>query len=504
MCLGLFMIMLDNTVVNVALPTIQRDLNASPSALEWTINSYVLTFATLILLGGKLGDRFGRRRVFLVGLAVFTIMSAACALSTTDQMLITFRALQGTGAALMSPLSLSIIVAAFPKRQVSTAIGVWAGISGLGLAIGPLVGGVLVERISWSAVFWINVPIGVVAALAALAYVAESRDPGTHHLDVVGAGLVTAGLFALVFGLIETNSHSWTSLFTLSWLAAAVVLLAVFVAWEARAREPMLPLRFFRSRRFSVASVAVAFVGLGLFGVIYFLTLYFQNVKGYSALEAGLATLPLTGMVMLVAPMSGKLQQRFGNRALMSVGLLLGAGGLVGLSQLTVGTAYMQIWPFYIMMGGGIALALPSTSAMAMGAVETERAGIASGVINASRQVGAAMGVAILGAVGATLAGNAWADSSARLTGAAAARADALTPTVIGGQGAVVGQAAGPAAEQAALEAFVSGVRGAMWVAAGLLLAAALVGFFGLRGQREEPAADPSAAGAPERIPIEV
>ena len=505
MCFALFMIMLDNTVVNVALPTIQRDLNASPSALEWTINSYVLTFAALILLGGKLGDRFGRRRMFLVGLAVFTIMSAACALSTTDQMLIAFRAMQGVGAALMNPLSLSIIVAAFPRRQVSTAIGVWAGISGLGMAIGPLVGGALVESISWSAVFWINVPIGLVAAVATLAFVAESREPGTHHLDVVGAGLVTAGLFALVFGLIETNSHSWTSLFTLSWLAAATVLLALFVAWEARAREPMLPLRFFRSRRFSVASVAVAFVGLGLFGVIYFLTLYFQNVKGYSALEAGLATLPLTGMLMLVAPMTGKLQQRFGNRALMSAGLLLAAGGLLGLTQLTVDTGYMEIWPFYIMMGGGIALALPSTSAMAMGAVETERAGIASGVINASRQVGAAMGIAILGAVGATLAGNAWADGTAGLTGAAAARADTLTGAVIGGQGAVVGQAAGPAAEQVALEAFVSGVRGAMWVAAGLLLAAALVGFFGLRGHREEPLLDRSVAAAPpERVPVEV
>jgi EmrB/QacA subfamily drug resistance transporter len=505
MCLALFMIMLDNTVVNVALPTIQRDLHTTPSTLEWTINSYVLTFAALILLGGKLGDRFGRRRIFLVGLAVFTIMSAACALSTSDEMLIAFRALQGVGAALMNPLSLSIIVAAFPRRQVSTAIGMWAGISGLGMAIGPLVGGVLVESISWSAVFWVNVPIGLVAALATLAFVAESREPGTPHLDVVGAGLVTAGLFALVFGLIETNSHSWTSLFTLSWLAAAAVLLALFVAWEARAREPMLPLRFFRSRRFSVASVAVAFVGLGMFGVIYFLTLYFQNVKGYSALEAGLATLPLTGMLMLVAPMTGKLQQRFGNRALMSVGLLLGAGGLLGLTQLTVDTGYMQIWPFYIMIGGGIALALPSTSAMAMGAVETGRAGVASGVINASRQVGAAMGIAILGAVGATLASNSWADTTAGLTGAAAARADTLTAAVIGGQGAVVGQAAGPAAEQAALEAFVSGIRGAMWVAAGLLLAAALVGFFGLRGHPEEPLLDPSVAAAePERVPVEV
>jgi MFS family permease len=208
-------------------------------------------------------------------------------------------------------------------------------------------------------------------------------------------------------------------------------------------------------------------------------------------------------MVILVAPMTGKLQQRFGNRALMTVGLLLGAGGLLGLTQLTVDTGYMEIWPFYILMGGGIALAMPSTSAMAMGAVETERAGIASGVINASRQVGAAMGIAILGAVGASLAGNAWADRTAGLTGAAAARADALTEAVIGGQGASVGRAAGPAAEQAALEAFVSGVRGAMWVAAGLLLAAALVGFVGLMGRREEPL-DAPVGDAREPVLVDV
>ena len=231
MCFALFMIMLDNTVVNVALPSIQRSLNiTNPENLEWTVNAYVLSFAALILLGGKLGDRFGRKRIFLVGLAIFTIASAACALATTDTQLIAFRAVQGVGGAFLNPLSLSILVAAFPRKQLPTAIGVWAGISGLGLALGPLLGGFLTEHVGWSAVFWINVPIGIVAAGVAMWAVVESRDTTTKTLDGIGVVLVTAGLFSLTWALIKTGSHSWTSAYTLGWLALAAVLLILFVA----------------------------------------------------------------------------------------------------------------------------------------------------------------------------------------------------------------------------------------------------------------------------------
>ena len=246
MCFALFMIMLDNTVVNVALPSIQRDLNTTPENLEWTINAYFLSFAALILLGGKLGDRFGRKKIFLVGLAIFTLSSAACALSTTDTQLIAARVAQGVGAALLNPLSLSIIVSAFPRNQVPTAIGIWAGISGLGLAVGPLLGGFLVEHVSWSAVFWINVPIGVLAAAATLWAVSESRDPKARGFDVVGTILITVGLFSLVWALIRTNSHSWISVQTIGFLAIAAACLVAFVIWEDRQADPMIPLSFFR------------------------------------------------------------------------------------------------------------------------------------------------------------------------------------------------------------------------------------------------------------------
>jgi EmrB/QacA subfamily drug resistance transporter len=501
MCFALFMIMVDNTVVNVALPSIQHSLHASPAALEWTINSYVLAFAVLIMVGGKLGDRFGRKRMFLVGLIVFTLGSAACALAPTDGWLVAFRALQGVGGALMSPLSLSIIVAAFPRRQVGTAIGFWAGISALGLAVGPLLGGVLVDHVSWSAVFWINVPIGVVAAIVTLAAVSESRDPGARRLDLVGTGLVTGALFCLVYGLIETSSHAWLSTFTLTFLGAAAVLLALFVAWERRAAEPMVPLELFRRRRFTVASVAVAFVGLGLFGVVFFITLYFQNVKGWSPTRAGMASLPLTGMIMLLGPWSGRLQARFGARALITAGLLSCSAGLIGLAQIGVSTSYWLIWPFYVAMGVGLAIAMPATSATAMGAVETERAGIASGVVNASRQVGAAMGIAILGAVGSAVAVDRWHERAASLPEAIRAGAGRLNELVVGGQVRAVGRIAGPQAADDAAHAFVGGVRAAMWVAAALVLAAAITAFVGLGGGRPAPGAVPAAEPEAARVP---
>ena len=331
MCFALFMIMLDNTVVNVALPSIQRSLKTTPENLEWTINAYFLSFAALILLGGKLGDRFGRKRIFLVGLGIFTLASAACALSTSDSGLISARVVQGVGAALMNPLSLSIIVDAFPRHQVPTAIGIWAGISGLGLAVGPLLGGFLVEHVSWSAVFWINVPIGVVAAAATLWAVHESKDPKVRSFDIVGTLLVTAGLFSLVWALIRTNSHSWSSGQTVGFLVAAAVLLVGFVLWEDRQSDPMIPLSFFRRRSFDVAITSIALVGFSMFGIIYFLTLYLQNVRGYSAIESGVRTLPMTLMVMLIAPIAGKLSARIGPRPLMVGGMLVMSLGLASL-----------------------------------------------------------------------------------------------------------------------------------------------------------------------------
>lgn len=497
MCFGLFLIMLDNTVVNVALPEIQRELNATPAMLEWTINAYVLSFAVLILLGGKLGDRFGRKRMFLMGLAIFIVMSAACAMAPSAEILVAFRAGQGVGGALMNPLTLSILVAAFPRRELGTAIGIWAGISALALAIGPLLGGVLAEHVGWASIFWINVPIGAVGIVVTLVAVTESRDPGALRLDWPGVALITAGLFCVVWALIETTSHAWTSPYTIAFLATGLVLIAAFIAWEAKTESPMLPLGFFRSRIFSSATVLVGFVGLGLFGVIFFITLYMQNVKGWSPTEAGLRSLPLTTMVMLIGPFGGKLQERFSPRALMTVGMLFTTAGLLGLSRLEYTSGYNAIWPFYVLMGVGLAVTMPTTSSIAMAAVDPDKSGIASGVINAARQVGAALGLAILGAVGATVASNTWADTIAPLPPAQHAAAARLDPLVVGARGDEIGILAGADAARHGLEAFVQGVQAAMLVGAALMLAASITAFVGLRGRRRREPTAPAEASRP-------
>jgi EmrB/QacA subfamily drug resistance transporter len=493
MCFALFMIMLDNTVVNVALPSIQRSLKTTPENLEWTINAYFLSFAALILLGGKLGDRFGRKRIFLVGLGIFTVASAACALSTSDSGLISARVVQGVGAALMNPLSLSIIVDAFPRHQVPTAIGIWAGISGLGLAIGPLLGGFLVEHVSWSAVFWINVPIGVVAAAATLWAVHESKDPKVRSFDIVGTVLVTAGLFSLVWALIRTNSHSWSSGQTVGFLVAAAVLLVAFVLWEDRQSDPMIPLEFFRSRSFDVAITSIALVGFSMFGIIYFLTLYLQNVRGYTAIESGVRTLPMTLMVMLIAPIAGKLSARIGPRPLMVGGMLIMSVGLASLTRLSLDASYWTvIFPSFICVGAGVSMSMPTTTGVAMGSVDPARAGIASGVVNSGRQVGGALGVAVLGSIAATVASSHWADNAPAALQGNASRFDSL---VIGGQAGPITRAAGSDAGLAASQAFVDGVTTAMTVGALLALTGAVIAFFGLRGFR--PVAAPQGQAAP-------
>jgi EmrB/QacA subfamily drug resistance transporter len=483
MCFALFMIMLDNTIVNVALPTIQRELGATPANLEWVVNGYVVTFAALILLGGKLGDRFGRKRMFIVGLALFTLFSAACALADTDTQLIVARCLQGTGAALMNPLSLSILVHAFPRPQIPVAIGIWAGISGLGIAIGPVVGGVLVDNFGWASVFWVNVPIGFIAVAVCLWAVVESSDPTATRLDIVGTLLVTVSLLALTFGLIKTNEHSWTSPFIVSLLGGAVVLLAAWIWWELRVKEPMVPLSFFRIRQFTAANAVAMLVGVALFGSLYFITLYFQNIKGYSAIEAGVRSMPMTLIIMFVAPIAGRLNGKIGPRPLMTVGMLLASAGMIGLSQLTSTSSYTHIWPFFVLLGSGISLTMPALSGAAMSAVDPSKSGIASGVLNSARQIGGAVGIAVMGSVVAKLASDDYGRAPKQ-----------LEQLVVGGQTRLVGQLAGPAAQSRAADAFVTGMHGAMWAGAGMTLLAAAVSLFGLRsGSAQSHAHAPAA-----------
>ena len=333
-CFSQFMILLDVSIVNVALPSIQRELDVTPGTLVWTINAYVLPFAAFILVGGTLGDRYGRKRVFVLGFALFTLFSAGCALSTSDHMLIAFRALQGVGAALLAPQSLSILVDAFEPERRAWAIGIWASIAGLGFALGPVLGGALIEVFDWSAIFWVNVPIGIAGLLTTLTQVRESRDPSARRLDLGGAALASGALFCLTLGLVETDDHAWTSAFTLAFLAAAVALGAAFLVFEARHPEPMLPLDFFRRRAFTIANLDFCLMYAALAGLLFLVSLYFQNVKGFSALETGVSWLTMVVPFMLISPFAGRLQGRFGARRVVVGGALLAGLGMLDFALL--------------------------------------------------------------------------------------------------------------------------------------------------------------------------
>jgi EmrB/QacA subfamily drug resistance transporter len=396
---ALFMIMLDNTVVNVALPSIERGLGAGLSELEWVLNAYVLCFAVLMLMGGKLADLFGRRRIFLIGLIVFTGMSLACGLATSAGELIAFRAIQGAGAALMLPATLAIITAAFPPRQRGTALGIWAGVSAMALAIGPLIGGVLTEHISWSWIFFVNVPIGVVGVLVGLVVIAETRDTTVgQRLDIPGLVASGAALFALTFALIEANNYGWTSPAILGLFAGAAAAFAVFLLLERRP-GPMLDLSLFRNGTFSGANIVALLVTLAMFGVFFFMSLYVQRILGYSPVQAGAIFLPMTLLIVVVAPISGRLSDRVGSRWLMAGGLALLGVALILFSRLGTGSDFWSLLPGLILAGVGIASTMSPMTAAAMRSVPVTSAGVASGVLSTFRQVGGAMGIAIMGAI---------------------------------------------------------------------------------------------------------
>ena len=397
---GLFMIMLDNTVVNVALPTIGRDFDTGLSELEWVVNGYALTFGVLMLTGGKLADLLGRRRIFIAGLAIFTLASLACGLATSADFLIGARVVQGVGSALMNPATLSIIIATFPPRQRGMAIGIWAGISAMALAIGPLLGGLITDHIHWSWVFFINVPVGILAIVVARLVIDASRDTSAvQRLDLPGLATSAVGLFALTYGLIEANKHGWTSPLILSLFAIAAVGLVAFVVLEQRQRVPMLDLSLFRNPTFAGANAVMMLVGLAMFGVFLFVTLYMQNVLGYSATQAGAAFLPMTILIVLLAPIAGKLSDRIGSRWLMAGGMALVSLSLLLDTRFDAGSNFWDILPPLLIGGAGMGLAMTPTTAAAMGSVPMDKAGVGSAVLNSMRQVGGSLGIAILGAI---------------------------------------------------------------------------------------------------------
>jgi EmrB/QacA subfamily drug resistance transporter len=397
---GLFMIMLDNTVVNVALPSIQEGLHADQSELEWVVVGYTLTFATFLLSGGKLADLLGRRRLFVVGLVVFTAASLACGLAPDAHFLIAVRAVQGVGAAIMSPATLSIIAATFPPRQRGLAIGIWAGVSAMALAIGPLVGGILTEYVHWSWIFFINVPVGVLGVLVARWAIDESKDT-SHEQRLDLPGLVTSGiaLFSLSYALIEANTYGWTSARILGLFALAAVSLAVFIVLELRQRLPMLDLSLFRSASYAGANLAILLVALAMFGIFFFNSIFFQRVLGYSPTQTGAIFLPMTILIIVVAPQAGRVVDRFGARWLIGAGMTLLTVSLVLFARLDQGSNFWDALPALLVGGFGMAITMTPATTAAMGSVPVDKSGVGSAVLNAFRQVGGTLGVAIMGAV---------------------------------------------------------------------------------------------------------
>jgi EmrB/QacA subfamily drug resistance transporter len=397
---GLFMIMLDNTVVNVALPSIERDLHITISQLEWIVTSYALVFAALLITGGKLADLLGRRKIFVVGLAVFTLSSLACGMAPNAGFLIGARAVQGVGAALMNPATLSIITATFPPRQRGQAIGIWAGVSALALAIGPLAGGLIVDNIGWNWIFFINVPVGVLGIVVAQFFITESRDT-SHEQSVDFPGLVTSAgaLFALSYALIEGNQRGWSSAEILGLFAAAAVLLVAFLVLESRQRLPMLDLSLFKNSSFVGANVVALLVSLGMFGVFFFISLYVQNILGYSPTRSGAIFLPMTILIILIAPIAGKLSDRIGGRWLMGGGMTLLGVSLLFYQRVGLHSNFWTLLPSLVLGGIGMALTMSPMTSVAMGSVPVDKAGVGSGVLNSFRQMGGSLGIALMGAI---------------------------------------------------------------------------------------------------------
>jgi EmrB/QacA subfamily drug resistance transporter len=403
--IGLFMVVLDNLVVSTALPVIRVDLGASIEELEWTVNAYTLTFAVFLLTGAALGDRFGRRRMFTLGIAIFTVASAAAALAPSMETLIAARAVQGLGGALVMPLTLTILSAAFPAEKRGVALGIWGAIGGIAVASGPLVGGVVIEGISWQWIFWLNVPIGLVLVPLALARLQESHGKD-KALDLPGLSLASLGLLGVVWGLVNGNADGWTSAGILGSLALGVAALVAFVAWELRAAEPMLPMRYFRDRTFSAANAASLLMSFGMFGAIFLLTQYFQTAQGYSPLESGLRILPWTAMPMLVAPIAGALSDRIGGRPILAVGLALQAVGLGWMAAvMSVETGYVSLIGPFVVSGIGIGMFFAPVANLVLDSVSAAEEGKASGVNGAVREVGGVFGVAVLASIFAQTGG---------------------------------------------------------------------------------------------------
>ncbi len=397
--IGLFMVVLDNLVVSVALPSIRRELGASIQSLEWTVNAYVLSYAVLLLTGAALGDRFGRRRMFTFGIALFTLSSAGAALARSVDLLIAARALQGVGAAIATPLTLTLLAEAFPQERRGVAIGIWSGISGIAVALGPLVGGAVVQLSSWHWIFWINVPIGLVLVPLAANRLGESYGT-SRHLDLRGLMLASTGLFGIVYGLVQSQSMGWTSPQIIVSLAVGAVLVIGFVVYELRTETPMLPMRFFANRSFTVTNAVSLAMYFGMFGSIFFLSQFLQNVLHNTPLQAGVKLLVWTGATMIVSPLAGFFSERYGSRLFMVTGLALQAIALGWLAtEASVTQTYASMIGPFVLAGSGMALVFAPAANAVLSSVRVSEAGQASGATNAIRELGGVLGIAVLATV---------------------------------------------------------------------------------------------------------
>jgi EmrB/QacA subfamily drug resistance transporter len=399
LCLALLVIGLDNTILNVALPTLVRDLHASQTQLQWIVDAYTIVYASLLLTTGSLGDKFGRKRALTVGLLMFGVGSLASAFSGSADMLIAARGLAGVGGCIIMPATLSILTNVFPSEERGKAIGIWAGVSGLGIVVGPTVGGYLLGHFWWGSVFLVNVPVMLVALVAGWFLVPDSRDPSSPRLDPFGTVLSAVGLVALLYGVIESPAKGWGNTSVIAAFGAGAVILGSFVYWELHSDHPMLDVRFFKNPRFSGASIAVTLIFFAMFGVMFFLTQYLQDVLGYSALRAGLAFTPLAVVMMVTAPNSARFTRRFGTKLVVTFGMVLIAGSLLLLSRATVHSGYLLVGVVLGLLGGGIGFGMSPATESIMGSLPLAKAGVGSAVNDTTRQIGGALGVAVLGSV---------------------------------------------------------------------------------------------------------
>lgn len=495
LCLSLIVITLDNTILNVALPTLVEELHATNSQLQWIVDGYTLVFAGLLLTAGSLGDRLGRKGALQIGLAIFGLGSALSAFATSPNHLIATRSLMGIGGAFIMPATLSILTNVFPPEERGRAIGVWAGISGIGIAVGPLLGGYLVDHFSWSSVFTVNIPVTAVAIAAGAWIVPTSKDPDAAKLDPVGALLSIIGLVSLVYALIEAPHNGWTDPMILGAFAVGALTLAAFAGWEMRTEHPMLDVSFFRNPRFSAASTAITLVFFGMFGFSFLLTQYLQFVLGYSPSEAGLRMMPLALTLMVVAPTSTRIVERVGTKLVVGTGLTLVATALALNVGLQVGSSYGQVvWRMmFLAVGMGLVMA-PATESI-MGSLPLGKAGVGSAVNDTTRQVGGALGVAIIGSVLSSVYGTRIADSlrgSGLGTEVIDRASDSLGSALMIAER--VGGATGAELQRNASEAFVDALHGGALVAAGAAAIGALIVF------RFLPAHAPTAAEVAEIV----